>query len=96
MKKIITIIKSRFKNRNKTQQVKNRREECKGCEFNSTNIDKIPLNRLFWKNLSDLYSWICGTLDEDSLGNCLGCKQACSIYYKTAETEELCPKNKWK
>lgn len=95
MKKLLTIIKSRFKKEETTQQVKDRREVCKGCEFNSKNVDNIPFRKLIWKKLSDFYSLLCGTLDEDNLGNCLACN-SCSLYYSTKEPEESCKKNKWK
>ena len=44
--------------------------------------------------LSDFYSLITGNKQTDKLGNCTACA-GCSIYYKTEETYESCPENKW-
>ena len=62
------------------------------------NLEKIPLNKLIYKKLSDFYSFICGKSEEDNLGNCVAC-ESCSVYYKTQDEEEKCPHpqgNQWK
>jgi len=46
-------------------------------------------------SLSNAYSWLTGRLKDDKLSNCTACSM-CSIYFKTAEKEEICPKGKWK
>jgi hypothetical protein len=94
MKILKTIILSRFKKPREEEETERRRGICKVCPFNSKNVHKIPLTKLVLKKLSDFYSWITGNADEDNLGSCLGCK-SCSIYYKTEEGLEICPKEKW-
>lgn len=94
MKIIKTIILSRFKKPKVDAETERRREICKVCSFNSKNIDIVPLNKIILKKLSDFYSWITGKADKDNLGNCYGCK-SCSIYFKTEEELEICPKKKW-
>jgi hypothetical protein len=91
----LIIIRSRFKKEVVTEKVRGRRLVCNTCPFNSKNSESIPWNKKAIIKLSDFYSWICGTLDQDNLGNCLACS-SCSIYYKTMEDLEICPKNKWK
>jgi hypothetical protein len=94
---IIKIIKSRFKKSNENEEfIIHRRGVCSRCEFNSNNQSKVSPYKLFLKSLSDFYSWITFNSKKDNLGNCWGCEAACSIYYKSAEAEEVCPKNNWK
>lgn len=93
-KTILTIIKSRFKKESEeSERIKNKRNICKTCPFNSLNMEKIPLKKRILKQLSDFYSYITGNSEVDVLGNCNAC-EACSVYYKT-ENEDECPKDKW-
>jgi hypothetical protein len=95
---IKTVILSRF-NKKSTQEeieIERKRAICKGCEFNSKNSDKIRIDKLILKKLSDFYSLITGNREEDSLGSCNSC--GCSIFYKS-KYELECPHpkgNKWK
>jgi hypothetical protein len=92
---ILTIIKSRFKKDKEEDWVKKRRETCKGCSYNSKNVEIIPFNKKITIWLSNFYSWITGKKREDNLGNCFGCPLTCSIYYKSNEELEVCPKEYW-
>lgn len=94
--KIKTIILSRFNKPKENEEVLRKRSICKVCEYNSLNMDKIPLNKLIFKKLSDFYSFLAGKTEEDNLGSCFGCK-ACSIYYKILMSDEGedCPKGYW-
>jgi len=56
-------------------------------------MEKIPFKKRVLKFLSDTLSWCFGKLKVDNLGNCSEC--GCSVYYKSREIEEKCPKNKW-
>lgn len=94
MVNIYTIIKSRFNKEQETEETKRRRSICKGCEFNSKNMERIPPIKKILIRLSDFYSWITGNIEEDNLHNCTACS-GCSIFYKTFEPEEHCPKEKW-
>lgn len=93
LSRLKTIIFSRIKKPKEDEEVLRKRSICKKCEFNSINVDNIPFNKLLLKKLSDFYSLLTGKKDEDSLGNCTDC--GCSIFYKSAEDSEFCPKNKW-
>lgn len=95
-KKFLTILLSRFKKPQEKipQWIKDRREKCKSCEWNTLNIEKLPLKKRLIKALSDFYSYITNKQEEDILGNCSACSM-CSIYFKTEEEVEYCPKNKW-
>ena len=91
------IIMSRWRKENKTEEVFNKRIVCSTCEYNSLNMYKVPLKKRILKNLSDLYSFICGKLDDDNLGNCTVC-ESCSIFFKSQD-EQICPHplgDKWK
>lgn len=88
------IILSRFKETRDEVFVANRRGVCLRCEFNSNNQIKVNPYKFFLKSLSDFYSWVTFNSKKDNLGNCMAC-DACSIFYKTSEEEEICPKNKW-
>lgn len=94
--KILIILKSRFKkNDSNINFVKHRRNVCELCLHNTLNNGvKLSFKKRVLKELSDFYSYITANKDEDSLGNCSAC-DSCSIFYKTAEEEENCPKNKW-
>lgn len=89
-----TIILSRIKNPKEDKETSRKREICRTCEYNSKNIEKIPLKKLLIKKLSDFYSYIMGRADEDNLGNCTLC--GCSVYYKSLY-ENTCSDtiNKW-
>ena len=91
------ILMSRWRKEKPTDDIIKKRELCFNCEYNSLNMKKMPLNKKILKNLSDLYSFICGKLDEDNLGNCTAC-DSCSIFYKSLD-DEHCPHplgDKWK
>lgn len=94
MNKILTILKSRFKKESDEKWIKERKEVCKKCPFNSLNTAQIPLKGKLLIKLSNLYNIITFSKPE-KLGNCTAC-DFCDIYYKSAEKEEECPKNKWK
>jgi hypothetical protein len=90
-----TIILSRIKKPKEDKETARKREICRTCEYNSKNIEKIPLKKLLIKKLSDFYSYIMGRADEDNLGNCSLC--GCSTFYSTIyEDENHCPEGKWK
>lgn len=89
LKKIQTIVLSRIKKPKEDWIVEEKRKICKVCNYNSKNMQKIPLSKSILKVLSDFYSWIMGKADEDNLGNCLAC-ESCSIYYKSVD-ENHCP-----
>lgn len=88
LNKIQTILLSRIKKPKEDWIVEEKRKICKVCNYNSKNMQKIPLSKSILKNLSDLYSWIMGKSEEDNLGNCGIC--GCSVYYKSAD-EDKCP-----
>jgi len=90
---LITIILSRIKKTKTDEEVEFKRKQCKTCEYNTLNIEKLPLNKRLIKMLSDFYSWITFNKKVDVLGSCSIC--GCSVYYKTVD-EEHCPKDKWK
>ena len=92
---MLTIILSRIKKPKTTEEVEFKRKQCKDCEYNMLNIEKLPLRKRLIKALSDFYSWITFNSKVDVLGNCSAC-ELCSIYYKTLEENEYCPKDKWK
>lgn len=95
IKKLILILKSRFTKPKTDKEIERKRAICSGCEFNSNNLSKPSVYKLFLILLSDFYSWITGNKKEDNLGNCNIC--TCSIFYSTIyESEEHCPKGKWK
>lgn len=95
MKKIITIIFSRFsKPTEQEQEIARKRKICKACIFNTINQEKIPFKKRIIKFFSDLYSRITGNADKDNLGNCSICDM-CSIYYKTKYKTEKCKKGFW-
>lgn len=85
---------SRFRRQREEEWVKQRRVTCLECENNSLNDTSSTLAHDFLAALSYFYSWITGRAEEDNLGNCLAC-ESCSIYFKTNELEENCPKEKW-
>ena len=89
------IILSRIKKTKESEQVKDRRNICLSCQYNTKNQTKLSLRVRVVKLFSDLYSLVTGNIKKDILGNCTAC-EVCSIYYKTLETEENCPKEKWK
>lgn len=92
--KIKTIIFSRIQKPNNEKWVADRRKECYKCEWNTENQKRIPFEKLVIKKLSDSFSWLVGKSQEDNLGNCTACS-SCSIFYKSAEKVEDCPKGKW-
>ena len=93
--KLKIIILSRLKKPSIEQWIEDRRDQCKVCPFNTKNMIKLSLKEIILIKLSDFYSWVTGNKEEDILGNCSAC-ELCSIYYKTFEYIESCPKNKWK
>jgi len=92
-KTIKIIILSRFKKSKEDEETLRKRKICKGCEFNSLNVEKIPIKKRILKKLSDFYSWITGKSEDDVLGNCTFCS-SCSIYYKIL-MEDNCEKGYW-
>lgn len=97
LKKIKIILLSRLKKPKENKEVLRKRSICKGCEFNSLNMEKLPFKKLIVKKLSDFYSFIAGKSEEDNLGNCEAC-ESCSLFYKTIY-EDHCPhpkEDKWK
>jgi hypothetical protein len=95
LKTIRIIVLSRLKKPKEELWIKARRKVCSSCEFNSINVEKIPLDKKILIKLSNFYSCITFKSKIDNLGNCTAC-QSCSIYYATAEKLEKCKKNKWK
>ena len=89
---IITL--SRFKKEKNDQWIKDRRAKCKLCPFNTKNMVRVPQRELYIKILSDFYSKITGNAEVDNLGNCSEC-DSCSVYFKTREGVEECPKEFW-
>ena len=85
---LITIILSRIKKTKTDEVVEFKRKQCKTCEYNTLNIEKLPLKKRLIKLLSDFYSWITFNKKVDVLGNCSIC--LCSLYYKTLEDNEEC------
>ncbi len=96
IKKIKTIILSRFKNNKEEEWVKERRSICLGCNYNSLYDSGLRNHNFFLAMtfaLSRFYSWLCGKSEEDVLGECTIC--GCSIFYKSEEDSEICGADKW-
>jgi len=95
LSKIRTIILSRIKRNNSEEKwVEARRKICLGCEYNSLNVSSLNGYTFFLTTASRFYSFITGNRSVDILGECLAC-ESCSIYYKSAEKNENCKKNRW-
>lgn len=98
LRKIITILKSRFKQQQEDEWVKKRRETCFSCIYNSKNTQSYTLTHKFLTALSNFYTRLTGKFEEiGSLGYCTICH--CDLYYKTNEQDEDCnhPEgSKWK
>jgi len=92
-KTLKTIILSRLTKPKEDKEVLRKRKICKGCSYNSLNVEKIPLKKLIVIKVSDFYSWITDKGEDDILGNCTDC--GCSVYYKSQEELENCPKGYW-
>lgn len=84
--KLWRIILSRFKKEKEEQWIKERREACLNCQYNSLNSPHKSLKNKILKNLSDFYTWITFSNIEDR-GEC---ECGCPITLKTAEKEEEC------
>lgn len=85
MMKIIRIIKSKFKNKNKLLNEKwysDRVNTCLGCEFNSHRNKQRGVFAYIWDLIvfKKIYCTVC----------------KCPIMDKASEEMEECPKNKWK
>lgn len=93
LKKIKTIVLSRFKKENQEEWVEVRRKICKVCPYNSKNQAKVKFKKRVLIYLSDFYSFITGNKERDNLGNCTLC--GCSLFYKTDEKFESCEAGKW-
>lgn len=97
--KLLTIIKSRFRQQREEAWIKERRATCLECEYNSLNTTSTSLAHNFLATLSYFFSWIFGRADRDhKAGICTIC--TCPINLKIVETEEeyACPHpdgNKW-
>lgn len=89
------IINSRFKTIKETRLIRKRRLTCLACPFNSLNVKSLSKTQFFLTAASNFYSFLTGRKKEDTLGNCTACG-GCSIYFKTAEDLETCPKKLWK
>lgn len=97
LSKIRIIILSRIKKTKTDEEVEFKRKQCKTCEYNTLNIEKLPLKKRLIKLLSDFYSLITFNKKVDVLGVCSIC--LCSLYYKTSEENEECEHpngSKWK
>ena len=90
-------IKSRFIRTNESW-VKERREKCKNCVYNSKNFkEKKTIKQKTLKLFSDLLSLVTLSFHKD-LGQCLHPECGCSIAHKTLlpSEETDCPEGKWK
>lgn len=85
-RKIWTILASRFRKEREEDWVKERREVCKLCEFNSLNSKDFTTKQKVLKFLSDLYTKITFS-HYIELGTCI-C--GCSIYFLTREKDSVC------
>jgi hypothetical protein len=93
--KLLTIIKSRFKQQREEAWIKERRATCLECEYNSLNTTSTSLAHNFLATLSYFFSWITfRAKDEGSYGQCTAC--GCDCFFKSLDIENNCPKNKWK
>ena len=97
MKKLIKIIKSRFKKEPKEKWVMERRKICKTCPYNTKNQQTLSLKVRVYKKLSDFLTWITLSENED-LGSCGHETCGCDVYFKTMMEEEQCSDipPKWK
>lgn len=93
LKTIRIVAQSRLKKTKTSALVEYRREICKQCEYNTLNLERIPLKKRIIKKASDFYSWITGNAEVDVLGNCTFC-ESCSIFYKSRDEDE-CPDGRW-
>lgn len=92
---ILLAIKSRFIRTNELW-VKERREKCKNCVYNSKNFkEKKTLKQKTLKFFSDLLSLITLSFHKD-LGQCLEPNCGCDIYQKSKILEAECDDGKWK
>jgi len=89
-------IKSRFL-KGGEPWVKERREKCKNCVYNSKNFkEKKTIKQKTLKLFSDLLSLVTLSFHKD-LGQCLHIDCGCSITHKTLlpSEETDCPEGKW-
>lgn len=96
IKKVKTIIFSRFKKPNLESFVRERRNQCNKCKFNSKNNDSISLKMRLINFFSELLTFFTVAKEVQDLGQCVHPKCGCNIYFKTQEDTEVCPINKWK
>lgn len=97
--KFITVLRSRFLKNDEESWVKDRREACATCPYNSKNKGALPFKRRVIKALSDFLTFITFAESKD-----LGiCQCDCPIFYLTAEPESECyaknngdEKDRWK
>ena len=88
-------IKSRFIRTNESW-VKERREVCKNCFYNSKNFEnKKTLKQKTLKFFSDLLSFVTLSFHKD-LGQCLEPSCGCDISSKSKIIESECEVGKWK
>lgn len=92
LNKIKTIVLSRITKPKTDKWIKDRRNKCNVCPFNTKNMEKVPLKIKIIKALSDFYTWITFN-KKTELGNCSLC--GCDIYYKTETKIEKCEDNQW-
>ena len=87
LKKIRIILLSRFKNKEETQEVRDRRLTCLECEHNSLNATSQSWFHLFMTASSSLLSLITFRSEEEgSFGYCNLC--GCDIFFKSLELED--------
>lgn len=86
MKKLNSILLSRFRKETGEEWVKIRREVCSICEYNSLNSPNRTLKHKIYKLLSNFYTWLTRAENED-----LGfCECGCDIYFKTKDADSEC------
>lgn len=94
LKKIKTIILSRFRKEQNEPWVKERRVICLSCTFNTKNIIKISFKQKIIRFFSNVLTLLLtGKLDKDN-SECSIC--GCPLKYKIPEITEECDKGKWK
>ncbi len=91
LKKIKTIILSRFKKETGESWIEERRKICAPCPYNTLNQSRTTIIAKIYKFFSNFIDWLTDA-DKDELGDC---KCGCPIYYLTREEESECPEGYW-
>jgi len=86
MAKLWRIIKSRFEKETGEYWILERREICRTCPYNSNNSQKSTFKQKVYKILSNFYTLLTRSENED-LGECF-C--GCSVYFLTRDKESQC------